>query len=315
VHRALQGNLGALYVNDFFFLDRNWQVNLQADPRQRMQLQDIGRLEVRNAEGQRVPLSTLLKVRDTSGPGVVSRYNLYPSAEINGIAEPGVSSAQSIAVMDQLAKEKLPDVLGTEWTELSLQENLAAEDLMTKLVFPLAILFVFLVLAAQYESWALPLSILLIVPLCILASLFGVHMVGLDNNIFVQIGLVVLVSLAAKNAILIVEFAKHLEDQGKSRREATIDACRLRLRPILMTSLAFCLGVVPLALATGAGAEMRQILGIAVLSGMVGVTFFGLFLTPVFYSTIRWLTARKGSKPALAEAASDTEPRASGPAH
>jgi len=187
-------------------------------------------------------------------------------------------------------------VLGTEWTELSLQENIAAQDLMTKLVFPLAILFVFLVLAAQYESWLLPLSIILIVPLCILASLLGVHLVHLDNNIFVQIGLIVLVSLAAKNAILIVEFAKQLEDQGKSRREATIDACRLRLRPILMTSLAFILGVVPLVLAKGAGAEMRITLGIAVFSGMLGVTIFGLALTPVFYYVIRWFNERKQAK-------------------
>jgi multidrug efflux pump len=297
VNRALQGNLGALYVNDFSFLNRNWQVNLQADPRQRLRVEDIGRLEVRNADGQRVPLSTLTRVEETAGPPIVSHYNLYPSAEINGVPAPGVSSAQSIALMDRLAKDKLPDVLGTEWTELSLQENIAAQDLMTKLVFPLAILFVFLVLAAQYESWSLPLSIILIVPLCILASLLGVHLVHLDNNIFVQIGLVVLVSLAAKNAILIVEFAKQLQDQGKSRREATIEACRLRLRPILMTSFAFILGVVPLVLAKGAGFEMRKILGIAVFSGMLGVTVFGLVLTPVFYFVIRWFADRKGPKP------------------
>ncbi|MBX3463570.1 MAG: multidrug efflux RND transporter permease subunit [Planctomycetes bacterium] len=303
VNRALQGYLGAFYVNDFTFLDRNWQVNLQADPRQRLFVEDIGRLEVRNADGQRVPLATLVNVRESSGPPVVSHYNLYPSAELNGVAAPGVSSAQSIAAMDQLAKDTLPDVLGTEWTELSLQENLAAADLMTKLVFPLAILFVFLVLAAQYESWSLPLSILLIVPLCILASLFGVHLVGLDNNIFVQIGLVVLVSLAAKNAILIVEFAKQLQDQGKSRRDATIEACRLRLRPILMTSFAFILGVVPLVLAKGAGAEMRQTLGVAVFSGMLGVTVFGLVLTPVFYSVIRWFGERGKPAPAAGAAA------------
>ncbi len=300
VNKALQGYLGSLYVNDFTFVNRNWQVNLQADPRQRLFPEDVGHLEVRNADGQRVPLSTLVTVRESSGPPIVSHYNLYPSAEINGIAAPGVSSADSIALMDDLAARTLPDMLGTEWTELSLQENIAAEDLMTKLVFPMAILFVFLVLAAQYESWALPLSIILIVPLCILASLLGVHLVGLDNNIFVQIGLVVLVSLAAKNAILIVEFAKQLQDEGKPRREATIDACRLRLRPILMTSLAFCLGVVPLVLSKGAGSEMRQILGIGVLSGMVGVTFFGLFLTPVFYFVIRWFSDKKQPEPAHA---------------
>jgi multidrug efflux pump len=255
---------------------------------------------VRNAEGQRVPLSTLVAVRETAGPPVVSRYNLSPSAEINGIAAPGVSSAQSIDTMEQLAKATLPDVLGTEWTELSLQEVIAAQDLMTKLVFPLAILFVFLVLAAQYESWSLPLSIILIVPLCILASLLGVHLTGLDNNIFVQIGLVVLVSLAAKNAILIVEFAKQLQDEGKGRIEETIEDCRLRLRPILMKSLAFILGVFPLVLAKGAGAEMRATLGIAVFSGMLGVTVFGLLLTPVFFSVIRKFTAQPaaGARPA-----------------
>jgi multidrug efflux pump len=306
VHKALQGNLGALYVNDFFFLNRNWQVNLQADSRQRLSVEDVGRLEVRNADGQRVPMGTLVKVRETAGPAIVSHYNLYPSAEINGIAAPGVSSAQSIALMDRLAKDNLPDVLGTEWTELSLQENIASQDLMTKLVFPLAILFVFLVLAAQYESWAMPLSIILIVPLCILASLLGVWLMGLDNNIFVQIGLVVLVGLAAKNAILIVEFAKQLQDQeGKSRREATIESCRLRLRPILMTSFAFILGVVPLVLAKGAGAEMRKILGIAVFSGMLGVTFFGLILTPVFYYVIRWFVERGGPKAEAHPAAED----------
>jgi multidrug efflux pump len=296
VHKTLQGSLGALYVNDFSFLNRNWQVNLQADSNQRLRAEDIGRLEVRNADGQRVPMSTLTKVRETAGPPVVSHYNLYPSAEVNGIAAPGVSSAQSIALMNRVAADTLPEVLGSEWTELALQENIAAEDLMTKLVFPLAILFVFLVLAAQYESWALPLSIILIVPLCILASLVGVHLAGLDNNIFVQIGLIVLVSLAAKNAILIVEVAKQLQDEGKPRREATIEACRLRLRPILMTSFAFILGVVPLVLATGAGAEMRKILGLAVFSGMLGVTVFGLLLTPVFYYVIRWFSDRGKKK-------------------
>jgi multidrug efflux pump len=313
VHKTLQGSLGALYVNDFFFLNRNWQVNLQADSRQRLRAEDIGRLEIRNADGQRVPLSTIARVRETSGPPIVSHYNLYPSAEINGIAAPGVSSAQSIALMDRVSRDTLPDVLGTEWTELALQENIAAEDLMTKLVFPLAILFVFLVLAAQYESWSLPLSIILIVPLCILASLLGVHLAGLQNDIFVQIGLIVLVSLAAKNAILIVEVAKQLQDQGMGRREATIEACRLRLRPILMTSFAFILGVVPLVLAKGAGAEMRQILGIAVFSGMLGVTVFGLLLTPVFYVTIRWFTERGAKKPATADANAEATPP--GPAH
>jgi multidrug efflux pump len=312
VHQALQAYLGSLYVNDFLFSGRNWQVNLQADPEQRMRVEDLLRLEVRNADGQRVPLGTLVSVHDTAGPAIVNHYNLYPSAEINGVPAPGVSSSQSIALMDRLASETLPDMLGTSWTELSLQEIIASKDLLTKLVFPLAILFVLLVLAAQYESWLLPLAIILIVPMCVLASLLGVRWAGFDNNIFVQIGLIVLVALAAKNAILIVEFAKQLQDQGKSRREATIEACRLRIRPILMTALAFILGVVPLVLAKGAGFEMRRILGIAVFSGMVGVTFFGLFFTPVFYYVIRWFAERKAGK-ADAEAAA-APPHAEEPA-
>ena len=195
--------------------------------------------------------------------------------------------------MDNLADTNLPSTMGYEWTELTLQQILASKDLITKLVFPLAVIFVLLVLAAQYESWSLPAAIILIVPMCILAAFVGVLIDHLDNNIFVQIGLVVLIGLAAKNAILIVEFAKQLEDQGKELREATIEACRLRLRPILMTSFAFILGVVPLVLAKGAGVEMRHTLGVAVFSGMLGVTIFGIFFTPIFYSVIRWMTRKK----------------------
>jgi multidrug efflux pump len=296
VHLTLQTYLGSAYVNDFSFQNRNWQVNLQADPRFRARAEDIGRLEVRNRSGQRVPLSTLLKVRDTSGPPVVNRYNLYPSAEINGATAPGVSSGQAIALLNQLGDTTLPSTMGYEWTELTYQQILASQDLLTKLAFPLGVLLVFLVLAAQYESWSLPLSIILIVPMCILAALTGVWLAGLDNNIFVQIGLVVLIGLAAKNAILIVEFAKQLEDSGRPRYEATVEACRLRLRPILMTSLAFILGVVPLVLAQGAGAEMRYTLGLAVFSGMLGVTLFGVLFTPVFYYVIRALSP--GRRPA-----------------
>jgi multidrug efflux pump subunit AcrB len=194
--------------------------------------------------------------------------------------------------MDQLGKEYLPSTMSSEWTELSYQQILASKDLLTKLVFPLAVVFVFLVLAAQYESLSLPIAIILIVPMCILAAMTGVWLAALDNNVFVQIGLVVLIGLAAKNAILIVEFAKQVEDQGKERKAATIEACRLRLRPILMTSFAFILGVVPLVLASGAGAEMRFTIGLAVFSGMLGVTIFGIFFTPVFYVVIRWLTSK-----------------------
>jgi multidrug efflux pump len=296
IHTTLQAFLGSAYVNDFSFQNRNWQVNVQADPRYRMQAEDIGRLEVRSARGDRVPLRTLIKVRDTSGPPIVNRYKLYPAAEISGSTVPGVSSGQAIGIMESLAASELPDTLGFEWTELTYQQILAGQDLLTKLVFPLAVVFVFLVLAAQYESWSLPVAIILIVPMCILAALVGVVLAKLDNNIFVQIGLVVLVGLAAKNAILIVEFAKQLQDEGKPRFEATVEACKLRLRPILMTSFAFILGVVPLVLATGAGAEMRTTLGIAVFSGMLGVTIFGIFFTPVFYYVIRWFGDRTQSR-------------------
>jgi multidrug efflux pump subunit AcrB len=293
VFSTLQAYLGSAYINDFTQFNRNWQVNVQADARYRLQPEDIGRLEVRNAKGERVPLSTLLTVRDVSGPALVNHYNMYPSAEITGNTAPGTSSGQAISIMNALAKKDLPGGMEAEWTELTLQQILASQDLLTKLVFPLAVVFVFLTLAAQYESWALPLAIILIVPMCLLAAITGVWLTGLDNNIFTQIGLVVLIGLAAKNAILIVEFAKEREESGLSRSEAAIEASRMRLRPILMTSFAFILGVVPLVLATGAGAEMRYTLGVAVFSGMLGVTLFGIFFTPVFYVVIRWLTARR----------------------
>ncbi len=307
INTTLQTYLGSFYVNDFFFQNRNWQVNVQADPKFRMRIEDIGRLEVRNAEGDRVPLRALVKVRDDSGPAVVNHYNLYPSAELNGATVPGVSSGQAITIMDDLAAAQLPATMGAEWTDLTFQQILASKDLLTKLAFPLAVVFVFLVLAAQYESWSLPLAIILIVPMCLLAATAGIIIARLDNDIFTQIGLVVLIGLAAKNAILIVEFAKQLQDQGKPRLEATVEACRLRLRPILMTSFAFILGVVPLVLAQGAGAEMRVALGVAVFSGMLGVTAFGIFFTPVFYSVIRKLT--EGRRPAAA-AAGDEAPAA-----
>jgi multidrug efflux pump len=231
-----------------------------------------------------------------TGPAIVNHYNLYPSAEVNGNTKPGTSSGQAIDIMNGVAKAELPTSMGFEWTELSFQQIEAGKDLLTKLIFPLAVVFVFLVLSAQYESWSLPLSILLIVPMCLLSAITGVWIASLDNNIFVQIGLVVLVGLAAKNAILIVEFAKQREAEGLSLADATVDACRLRLRPILMTSFAFILGVVPLMVAKGAGAEMRVGLGVAVFSGMLGVTVFGLFFTPVFYLIIRRFTGKKQTK-------------------
>lgn len=301
IHRTLQDYLGSTYVNDITLFNRNWQVYVQADARYRLKIEDIRKLETRNAEGDSVLLGTLIKDRPVSGPGIVNHYNLFPSAEINGNTAPGISSGQAIAIMNNLCgPDKLPQGMGFEWTELTYQQILAEQDLITKLVFPMAVVFVLLTLAAMYESWSLPLAIILIVPMCLLAAITGVWLADMDNNIFTQIGLVVLVGLAAKNAILIVEFAKQLQDQGKSRVDATIEACRLRLRPILMTSFAFILGVVPLVLAKGAGAEMRFALGIAVFSGMLGVTIFGIFFTPVFYYVIRWFVEKETPAPAVA---------------
>jgi multidrug efflux pump len=239
-----------------------------------------------------VSLETFVTQQPTTGPAIVNRYNMYPSAEVTGATNPGTSSGDAIRLMESLAKRELPSSMGFEWTELSFQELEAAKDPISPFIFPLSVLFVFLVLAAQYESWSLPFAIILIVPMCVLSAMIGIWLSKLDNNIFTQIGLVVLVGLAAKNAILIVEFAKQKQDEGLSRYDAALEASKLRLRPILMTSFAFILGVVPLVLATGAGAEMRVALGIAVFSGMVGVTLFGIFLTPVFYLVMRWLVER-----------------------
>jgi multidrug efflux pump len=296
VHNTLQAFLGSVYVNDFTLQNRNWQVNVQADPRYRIRVEDIGKLQVRNAEGKDIPLASLIRIKDMAGPAVVNHYNRFPSAEVNAILAPGTSSRQGITILDDVAKNQLPTTMGYEWTELSLQELEAEKDTLAKLVFPLAVLFVFMVLAAQYESWSLPLAILMIVPMCLFSALVGLWVMHLSNDIFAQIGFVVLIGLAAKNAILVVEFSKQLEDQGKARVEAIVEACRVRLRPILMTSFAFILGVIPLAVAKGAGAEMRVPLGIAVVSGMLGVTFFGLVFTPVFYSVIMWFAG--GKKPA-----------------
>ncbi len=284
---------GSAYVNDFTRFGRNWQVIVQADPKFRAQIRDLSSLKVRNQDGQMVSVETFIADENSTGPAIVNRYNMYPAAELNGITAPGTSSEDAIKIMDKLAETKLPTGFRWEWTDLSYQEIQSAEDPLNPFLFPLCVLFVFLVLAAQYESWYLPLAIMLIVPMCVLCALAGVGLFGMDNNIFTQIGLVVLIGLAAKNAIVVVEFAKQKEDEGMTRFDATVEASRVRLRPILMTSFAFILGVLPLALSTGAGAEMRIALGIAVVSGMLGVTFFGLFLTPVFYLVIRWLTARK----------------------
>jgi multidrug efflux pump subunit AcrB len=287
VFSTLQIYLGSLYVNDFNRFGRTWQVIVQSGGDYRDDLDKIKLLQVRNATGEMVPLGAVVKVREIGGPINIGRYNMYPAAAILGSTQPGVSSGEGIEEMERLCHELLPPGMAFEWSEINYMQIDAAKNIWNNLIFLLAVAFVFLVLAAQYESWALPLAVILVVPMCILGSLTGVAVTGGDINIFTQIGFVVLVGLASKNAILIVEFAKHThEEGGLSRREATLAACRLRLRPILMTSFAFILGVVPLLVGHGAGSEMRRTLGVAVFSGMVGVTLFGIFLTPVFFYVI-----------------------------
>ena len=291
VFDALQIELGGLYVNDYNQFGRTWQVNIQADTPFRMRPEDVRRLQVRNNRGDMVPLGTVAPVEDRGGPFLINRYNMYTATAINGGSVPGVSSGQVIATMERLARQELPTSMAFEWTELMYLQLIAGNT--TLFVFAGAVVLVFLVLAGQYESWSLPLAVIFVVPMCILCSVAGVALAKMDVNIFTQIGFVVLVGLASKNAILIVEFAKAQRESGVPRREATLAACRLRLRPILMTSLAFILGVVPLVVSSGAGAEMRRTLGTAVFSGMLGVTLFGIFLTPVFYYVIQWLGDRR----------------------
>ncbi len=289
VLNTLQVYMGSVYVNDFNLFGRTFRVTAQADAPYRLEPDDIAMLRTRSKSGAMVPLGSLTTFRTVSGPDYITRYNLRPSAELNGNTAPGASSGQAIAAMERLARQKLPRGYDFEWTGLYYQQILADN---TAIYIPLCVLFVFLTLSALYESWSLPLVIILIVPMCLLAAITGVWLRGMDNNILTQIGFVVLVGLACKNAILIVEFAKEREDEGMSRVDAAIEACRLRLRPILMTSFAFILGVVPLIIASGAGAEMRQALGTAVFFGMIGVTLFGLLLTPVFYVSVRWVVAK-----------------------
>ncbi len=298
---ALQVYLGSLYVNDFNRFGRTWQVVVQADQQYRSRAEDIAKLKVRNVRGEMVPLSTVLKVKPGSGPDRVMHYNSYLSAEINGGPAPGYSSGQAEAAIAQIARETLPESMAFEWTELTYQQILAGNTAI--FVFPLCVLLVFLVLAAQYESLKMPLAIILVIPLTLLSALVGVMYVGSDNNIFTQIGLIVLVGLACKNAILIVEFAKVKQDEGLSPKDAAIIAAKLRLRPILMTSIAFIAGVWPLVASHGAGAEMRRAMGVAVFSGMIGVTIFGLLLTPVFYSVLMRLGWKKPQTSNAAKAA------------
>jgi multidrug efflux pump len=287
---TLQVYLGSTYINDFNQFGRVYRVMAQADTPFRQQAEDIGNLRTRNARGDMVPISSMVTIVPTYGPDPVVRYNGYPAADVIGDSDPRVlSSAQVIAKLTEIAKRVLPRGIELEWTDLSYQQVTQSHAAM--IVFPVAVMLVFLVLASLYESWTLPLAVILIVPVCMCSALFGVWLTGGDNNVFVQVGLVVLMGLACKNAILIVEFARELEIQDKGIVEAALEACHLRLRPIVMTSVAFIAGSVPLLLGHGAGSEVRLATGITVFAGMLGVTLFGLFLTPIFYVVLRkWVT-------------------------
>ena len=307
VYETLQVYLGSLYANDFNRFGRTYQVNVQAESGFRMQPEQIRRLETRNVRGDMVPLGSLVTVSRGYGPDQVMHYNGYPAAEINGGPAPGFSSGQAQARLTELLEAELPNGMTHEWTELAYQEILAGNTMV--FIFPLCVLFAYLVLAAQYESWALPLTVILIVPMTLLCALTGVWIADGDNNVFTQISFLVLAALACKNAILIVEFARQEEAEGRGRLEAILNACRVRLRPVLMTSIAFIMGVLPLVYSRGAGAEIRQAMGVAVFAGMLGVTLFGLFLTPVFYTVIGRFAARRvratsvaGATPVVAEA-------------
>jgi hydrophobe/amphiphile efflux-1 (HAE1) family protein len=291
VFQTLEIYLGSSFVNELNLYGRTYRVTAQADSSFRDNAEDIAKLKTRNSSGEMVPLGSLMELRQTTGPDRVVRHNLYPSADLIGAAAPGISSGQAIAKMEQLAKKVLPPGISYEWTEIAFEET--EDNGSALMIFIIAILFVFLLLTAQYESWGLPLAVILTVPLCLAGAIWGIHFRGMDNNILSQIGLVVLIALASKNAILIVEFARQLEDEGRDRFEAATEAARLRLRPIMMTSLAFILGVIPLVIASGPGAEMRQALGTVVFFGMIAVTFFGILFAPFFY-----ILVRKSAKPA-----------------
>ena len=308
VFEALRIYMGSAYVNDFNMFGRTYRVTVQADGDFRTDPSNVANIRVRSTDGAMVPLGSLVTFRSQMGPERLPRYNLFPTVEISGQGAPGVSSGQTLELMHELAGRVLPEGMTYEWTDLSFQERRAAST--GNWVFVLSIVFVFLALAALYESWALPLAIILIVPMCLFSGIFGVRLHGYDINILTQIGFIVLIGLAAKNAILIVEFARQLEDQGKDRVTAAVEACRMRLRPILMTSLTFILGVMPLYLAVGAGAEMRVALGTAMFWGMIGVTLFGLIFTPVFYIAIRGLIARRQERRKSAAVEAAPEPRA-----
>ncbi len=282
--------LGSLYVNDFNKFGRTWQVIVQAEAPFRDREERVKRLEVRAANGDMVPMGSLCRIKEINGPLILGRYNMYAAAAINGNTAPGVSTGQAIEVMQQLAGKELPQRMAYEWTEITYLQLISGNT--AAIIFCLAVVFVFLVLAAQYESWSLPLAVILVVPMCLFSAMIGVSIAKSDVNIFTQIGFVVLVGLASKNAILIIEFAKKKYEDGKTVEQAATEACQLRLRPILMTSFAFILGVLPLITSKGAGAEMRRTLGTAVFSGMLGVTLFGIFLTPVFFLVVERMSKK-----------------------
>ncbi|MGO3440926.1 MAG: efflux RND transporter permease subunit, partial [Serratia liquefaciens] len=289
---TLQTYLGSSYINDFNRYGRTWKVMAQADGQFRDSVEDIANLRTRNDKGEMVPIGSMVSISTTYGPDPVIRYNGFPAADLIGDADPRVlSSSQAMSELTSMANKLLPNGMNIQWTDLSYQQSTQGNAAI--IVFPVAVLLAFLALAALYESWTLPLAVILIVPMTMLSALFGVWLTGGDNNVFVQVGLVVLMGLACKNAILIVEFARELELQGRSIMEAALEACRLRLRPIVMTSIAFIAGTIPLILGHGAGAEVRGVTGITVFAGMLGVTLFGLFLTPVFYVTLRRMVTRK----------------------
>jgi multidrug efflux pump len=311
VFNTLQAYLGSIYINDFNRFGRTYRVYAQAEPQFRNQPEDIANLKMRNLRGDMVPMGAVADVHFEAGPDRVSHYNVYLASDINGQGSPGTSSGQATAAMERVLRDTLPTGFGYEWTDLTFQQKSAGNTAL--FVFPICVMLVFLILSAQYESWALPLAVILIVPMCLLFAMSGVWLKGSDNNVLTQIGFIVLVGLACKNAILIVEFARERVEHGLAPIEAAIEACRLRLRPILMTSFAFIMGVIPLVTASGAGSEMRQAIGIAVFSGMLGVTFFGLFLTPVFFVTIElWLEKRRnvGAEPPPVSAAEEEPGRA-----
>jgi HAE1 family hydrophobic/amphiphilic exporter-1 len=310
VFNTLQTYLGSAYVNDFNKFGRTWQVKLQADHKFRIEPRDIRGLEVRNAEGNMVPIGTLVDVDRIVGPQTILRYNLYPAASITGAAAPGNSSGQALNLMEQLAGQKLPTSMGFEWTGMSFQEKKVGSEAI--MVFALAIVLVFLVLAAQYESWANPAAVIMVVPLAVLGTVVALLMKGTANNVYTQIGIVLLIGMASKNAILIVEFAMAEREKGKGILDAVVDAAKLRFRPILMTSIASVAGFMPLVVASGAGAASQQAIGTAVVGGMIAATFMSLLFTPVFYVVMQRLSGIGKKKPEEVQSSKVQEPGVQG---